>query len=449
MTSVDASGSRPVAGFRSTLRGLSSLRAFSSDPYAAMQRLYQDNGAISVLGAGPMRFRLTLGPEVNEFILANSQLFSWERAFAGLVPLAGPAALLANDGDRHRRLRRLVAPAFTVRRVGDHIETVTRHVRQAVAEWQPGDVVEAYEPLRRALRRATLESLFGSTAIERSDGLDARLHDIHRAVDAGLVRGKIQRWGLPTWRRALAARAEVHRWVVAEIHRRGEHPGPGRDVLGALLEGADGTRLSDEEITDQLVSLLEAGAETTAAQLAWLLHCASRERPIWTDITAAITDRLPGSTPPAPADLDHVTGLDHLVSEAIRLYPATAVVSRMTATEFSLAGQQFVPGDLLILSPYHTHRLASIWPDPDRFDPSRWDPASADYHRPAPHEFLPFGGGPHRCIGANFATMAVKTAFVAVAGHVDCEPVAVDVRPTGLIGMRPAGGLNLRIIGKR
>ncbi|MFI9536180.1 cytochrome P450 [Nocardia fusca] len=423
-------------------RELADLQAFSADPYTTVQRLYRENGAISTLGAGPMRFRVALGTEACAFILANSDLFSWEAAFTALAPLTGRSALLVNDGDRHRHLRRLVTPAFTARRVDDHRGTVTRHIENAMAEWALGDVVDVYPALRRAMRLATLESLFGVAAMERSEGLDDWLHDIHRAIDADVIGGSIERGsGSPVWRRALLARSSVHRWVIAEIERRGAQHEAGDDVLGVLLRGVNGTRLTDDEITDQLVSLLEAGAETTAAQLSWMLYCTLRDRRLWTEITAAVTDRgADESGPPA---------LDHLVSETMRLYPATAIISRKVAGEFTLAGQQFVPGDLLIFSPFHTHRLDSVWPDPERFDPRRWDPDSERYHRPAPYEFLPFGVGPHRCIGAHFATMAIKAAFAAIARRIDGELLSADVRPEGLIGMHPKGGITVRVERKR
>ncbi|MEV5650920.1 cytochrome P450 [Nocardia sp. NPDC052254] len=417
-------------------RALSDLRAFSSDPLATMQRLYRENGTLSQLGAEPMRFWLTLGTEACEFILANSHRFSWEQAFTALAPLTGSAALLVNDGVRHRHLRRLVAPAFTVRRVSDHRDTVVRHIEAAVAGWATDDVVEVHVPLRRAMRLATVESLFGEAAMRRSEGLDDWLHDIHRAIDTDVLGGSLERGaGSAVWRRALLARSSVHRWVVAEIEQRARQADPGRDVLGTLLRGVDGTRLTDDEITDQLISLLEAGAETTAAQLSWMLYCVLREPGLWADVRAAAG---------GPAATTAV-GLDHIVSETMRLYPATAIVSRKVATEFDLAGRRFRPGDLLIFSPFHTHRLPSVWRDPERFDPSRWVPGSERYHRPAPYEFLPFGLGPHRCIGATFATMAVTAACAALARRVDIELLTTNVRPKGLIGMHPEGGITVRV----
>lgn len=417
-----------------TPRELADLQAFSADPFTTMDRLHRENGALSELGAGPLRFRVALGAEACAFILANSDLFSWEAAFTALAPLTGASALLVTDGDRHRRLRRLVAPALTARRVQQHLGTVTRHVEDAMAGWAPGDIVDLYPPLRRATRAATLESLFGAAAVDRSEGLDDWLHDIHRAIDTDVVGGGIDRGaGSRVWRRALLARSSVHRWVVAEIRRRGERDAPNDDVLGVLLRGVEGDRLTDDEITDQLVSLLEAGAETTAAQLSWLLYCTLGDRERWARAAAGL----------GPAELDH-----H-VSEAMRLYPATAVISRTVATGFTFAGTDFVPGDLLIFSPYHTHRLASVWPEPERFDPDRWDPGSGRHRRPAAHEFLPFGAGPHRCVGANFAIMAIKAAFTAVTARIDAELLTADARPAGLIGMHPADGITVRLTAKR
>ncbi|WP_280487428.1 cytochrome P450 [Nocardia farcinica] len=423
-------------------RGLADLHAFSADPYATMSRLYREHGAITELGAGPMRFRLALGTDATAFILGHSELFSWEAAFTALAPLTGRSALLVNDGDRHRHLRRLVTPAFTARRVAAHRDTVTRHVEQAMDEWLPGEVVDLYPPLRRAVRRATLASLFGAAAVERADGLDEWLHDIHQAIDTDVVGGSIDRGsGSPVWRRALLARSAVHRWVIAEIERRTRLDEPGADVLGVLLRGVDGTRLTDDEITDQLVSLLEAGAETTAAQLAWMVYRTMRDRPLWASVTAALAGH--------PSDAPEPPGLARLVSETMRLYPATAIISRTVAAEFTFAATHFVPGDLLIFSPFHTHRLDAVWPDPERFDPARWDPGSPRYRRPAPHEFLPFGGGPHRCIGAHFATMAITAAFAALARRIDGEVLTTDARPAGLIGMRPRDGITVRITARR
>lgn len=421
---------------RRTADSLSALRDFSTDPYGAMDRLYQRNGPVSALGAGPIRFTLLLGPEANRFILDNTELFSWEKAFAGLVPLAGAGALLVNDGERHRRLRRLVQPAFTVRRVSDHVGTVHRHVDRVVDTWRAGDVVDAYPAFQAALRDATVECLFGVRALERADGLSDHLQTIHQAIDTSSLVRKVQSLGLPSWKRAVAAREAVHRWVAEEIRRRRAAEQPGPDVLATLLSTRPDTvePLSDDEVCDQLISLLEAGAETTSATFAWALRSVMDDRALW----EAISAKTEGSP-------DQMLLVDRVVSETLRLHPATVVASRVAATEFTFADQRFPAGTKLVFSPYHTHRLDEVWSDPLRFDPERWDPAAPGYRKPETHEYLPFGGGPHRCVGAAFATAMVNAALARVVGAVELWLVTKNAEPAGLIGMRPKHGLTVLV----
>lgn len=100
--------------------------------------------------------------------------------------------------------------------------------------------------------------------------------------------------------------------------------------------------------------------------------------------------------------------LGNVVNETLRLYPPAVVSARMAVQEFEFAGKRIKKGTFLLYSPYVTHRLAEVWPDPLRFDPDRWE------RKPAPHEFLPFGGGPHRCIGAGLAVTELTVMLKAL-----------------------------------
>lgn len=102
---------------------------------------------------------------------------------------------------------------------------------------------------------------------------------------------------------------------------------------------------------------------------------------------------------------------------------------------------------MLIFSPYVTHRLPELWPEPLRFNPTRWDPAGPEYRKPGPHEFLPFGGGPHRCLGDAFATTEMTVLLEEqLLARTALQVEAVDTRPVGLAAMRPRRGPYARIL---
>ncbi|MGX7826296.1 cytochrome P450 [Actinokineospora sp. 24-640] len=428
-----------------TVDALRALKDFSTDPYRTMERLYERHGAVSWVGIGPVRFALLLGPEATEFVLANSEMFSWQRAFAELEPLAGPGAMVVNDGQRHRRLRRLVQPALAAHQVADHAGTVQRHVDRVIDTWRAGEVVEVYGQFRSALRVATVESLFGAAAVDRAVGLHAHLQTIHEAIDAGPLVRKAQRLGLPSWRRALLAREAVGQWVTEEsARRRSGTVHDGHDVLTAMLacRVADVAPLTEDEIRDQLVSLWAAAAETTSATFAWALHCALSDRAVWDAIVAEVAAAGLGDGPLTAGALGAMPYLDRVVRETLRLYPATVVAPRVAATAFTFAGHRFPVGSMVLFSPYHTHRLEALWENALRFDPGRWEPGR---RKPSRHEFLPFGGGPHRCVGAAFATAMVKAALAQVTRRADPWLVSRSAEPAGLVGMRPKHGLTLLV----
>lgn len=288
------------------------------------------------------------------------------------------------------------------------------------------------------MRRSSACSARGP--LDQTSRLRERLQTIHKAIDTSSLVRKFQRLGLPSWKRALAARNRIRGWVVDEIRQR-RHTGStpaDTDVLTQLInahpEGVE--PLSDDEVCDQLISLLEAGAETTTATFAWALRATTADRTVWEQVEASAAEET------APSAF-----LDRVVSETLRLFPATVMASRVVADEFSFDGHRFEAGSKLVFSPFHTHRLSSIWTDPESFTPQRWDPETPGYYKPKNFEYLPFGGGSHRCIGSAFATMAVTAALSRVVQSAELWLVSKDARPQGLIGMRPHNGLTVLVTG--
>ena len=430
--SGDTRTTRSVERFRN--------RTLKYHPGELLLWLYRRRGPMTRLG----RFVYLLGPEANRFVFANSELFRWREAFEGLIPVDGETALIVSDGDAHRRRRRLVQPALHHRRVAHYLEGMAENADAAIDTWRPGQRVDVYQALRAAIRRSTIQSLFGRRLAADAPFFGEQLQALLDLVDhLPQIVAWHRRLSTPPWRRAMAARERVDERVYAEIARARAYSADADDnMLVSLVRGTDeaGDALSDEEIRDQVVMLIAAGYETTSAAMAWAVYCLLTVDGVWdraaADVRGALVDRWPTSE-----DLPKLGYLDGVVREALRLYPPAVISARKVVADCEFEGRHIKAGDMLLFSPYVTHRLPELWSDPLSFRPQRWDSADANYRRRRTDEYLPFSAGPHRCIGAELATAELTVMLARLLSRTTLHLPAQGIRPKGYAAMRPAHGL--------
>ncbi len=415
---------------------------FAADPFTGMLRAQREYGNTVGVGYGPQRSTFLFGPEANSFVFANPQLFSWRDSFEVMLPVLGESALLVSDGEGHRRRRHLVLPAFHRRRIEDYVGLMARNTVATIRRWESGGRIDLYRELRALIRRNTVESLYGSRLAARNDAIGARLQVALDATDLPLGL-QLFLTGVPNPITARAKRAR--RWVAAEVQReidhRRRHPERGRDGLGALLEPAgDGTcPLDDTEIQDQVISLIVAGYETTSAAMGWVAHAALTTPGVWRRAREEV-ERVLGSAPTTVDALEELEYVDGVVQEALRLYPPVVVLPRVAAQDLEFGGHRLPAGSRLAISPYVTHRMSEVWPEPSRFLPERWQPGHPLHRAATPAGYLPFGGGRHRCIGAPFATAELKTVLVELLRRTELTPAGA-VTPASIMAMRPRRGV--------
>lgn len=416
-------------------------------PGEVLAGLHRRFGPVVRAGVGGRGYTYLLGPEANRFVFARSDLFRWQDAFEWLVPVDGPTSMLLSDGDDHRRRRKLVQPSMHHRQIAGYLEAMADNADAAIDRWRPGQAVDVYQDFRAAIRRTTLQVLFG-----RHLAADAQFFGDHLQVLLDLCDGLPQtvawkqRLSSPEWRRGMTARAAVDARIRAEIARvRASADDGDHNVLTALVHGRDenGDTLSDLEIRDQVVTLIVAGYETTSAALAWAVY-SLLTTPAWDRARAEVRTVL-GDRRPEAADLKHLTYLRNVVQETLRLYPPVVVVGRKVAHDFEFAGRRVRAGTMLTISPYVTHRLADVWPDPLAFRPDRWNPEDRDHLKPAPHEYLPFGAGPHRCIGATMATTELTVLLARMLARTSLRLPDQRIRAASMLSMRPRRGLRVEV----
>ena len=419
-------------------------RTLKYPPGELLASLYRWRGPVTRSG----RYAYLLGPDANQFIFKNAELFSWREAFKGRIPVDGETALIVSDGAAHRHMRRLIQPSFHHRQVEHYLRTIADSADAAIDEWRTGQRVDVYQALRAPLRRTTIELLFGQRMAADTAFFTEQLQEpLHMFEGMPQVAAWKQRLSTPQARRVVADLRRIDERISAEVCRIRRDPGDCADnLLSHLVHSADesGQPLSHREIRDQVVNLINA-AETAHPVMAWAIYGMLSTPGAW-DRAADEVRRVLGDRSPTAEDLKRLTYLNGVVQETLRLYPPSAISVRYVVRDFEFAAKRIKRGTTVLFSPYVTHRLPELWPAPLAFRPQRWDPAELDYRKRRNDHFLPFTAGLHRCIGAELATAQLTVMLARLLSRHSLRLPAQTIRPTILPMLRPADGLQVEIV---
>ncbi len=434
-----------LPGPRRASEKISLLRGLAADPQRALRTMEQRFGPVVEFGWGRYRYVYLLSPAANEYILTtNPSNFTWKEAFRPLEVVNGPTSLTLSDGDDHQRRRRILQPAFHLRRIAGYLDVMIDETNQVIDQWSPGDTVDAYDQFRLAIRRIVLRCLFG----DHLAALDSDLARHLETVLAYVNRPPTQRFdhslpGLP-YRQAVQARRAADAIVYAEIKRRRTER-DADDVLGWLLDEANRGDLNDNEVRDQVISLVAAGYDTTAAAMGWVADHLAREP----DHAAAIRAEHNVVVGDNRLQIEHLPQLVHtaaFVSEILRHHPPAIWSGRRVVDDFTLHGHTIPTGSMILFSPHVTHHLPDQFPDPDTIKPGRWIEGHPDHHPRHPYAYIPFGGGNRRCLGFAFATQELTVMTSILASRVSFGPgTPHPPRPGGTMSNAPTGGVTLSI----
>ena len=351
---------------------------------------------------------LTDPEHIKEVFTGDKDLLHAGAANEVLAPVLGSRSLLLLDGDEHMRERRLMLPPFHGQAVARYRETVREIVDTEIADWREGEPFALHPRMQAITLEVILRVVFG---VERGPRLEALRAALPRVVNLGPV--TLLRWIVPgldrvgPWRRYRELQQRVDRLLYDEIsERRGQTGLEAReDILSLLMSGRfeDGGGLSDGDLRDELMTLLLAGHETTAAGLAWAFERLLRHPPALARVREEIG-----------AEEDRGDYLDAVVKETLRVRPVIADVVRRLTADAEIGGHTLPAGTVVSPAISVVQRSPEHYPDPLTFRPERF------LERPAPsYSWIPFGGGPRRCIGAAFATLEMKVVLWRVLEQVE------------------------------
>lgn len=317
-------------------------------------------------------------------------------ALRWMEPFVGRSSLLLMDGERHLRERKLLMPPFHASRMRAYGATIRELARRAMAEW-PVDRPFAIEPAARAITLdIILRTVFGVGGAELAALRRAILELFDDFSVLNLVPAlRVDLGRLTPWGRFVAHRAALDRLLFRLIRERRAHAGRD-DVLAMLVEARyeDGRPMRDEDLRDELVTLLSAGHETSTSALAWVFSCLARHP----EAQARARAEVEGAD-----DDDELPWIDAIVAETLRLHAVFPLIARVLRRPQTIGGWALPRGTLVYVSIHLTHRNPASWPAPERFDPARFLDA-----RPRPFAYVPFGGGSRRCIGMAYALFEMR-----------------------------------------
>jgi len=413
------------------------------DPYRYYERMLARYGELFTMPTMNGTLVIVSSPDGARELLEHREL-GVGFGFDAVAPLIGEGSMLLTVGERHRRDRKAISPSFHGHRMRAYAPAMQESARRELETWVPGRELVLREAMENVSLEVIIRAVFGVTDGERVKLFQTAIREAVLEVNPALLFFRfLQRDFFGPWRRLKAKLARADALIFEEIAAARKAGPEGRDDLLSRMIAArheDGEGFSDAALRDQLVTFLLAGHETTATTLAWAF-AETIESP---HIRARLLEELATLGPdPAPEAIVKLPYLDAFVLETLRCHPILAEFFRKVVTDdCEFRGHRLPKGTCLAGNILMIHRDPELYADPLAFDPERFLE-----HAYSPHEFLTFGGGHRRCIGAMFATQEIKLVLASILPCVELESALgrrpETVRRNGTLA--PEGGVPVRV----
>ncbi|PRQ04162.1 putative cytochrome P450 120 [Enhygromyxa salina] len=400
-------------------------------------------GTIVVLSnRAAIRDLFTADPEVVVTGESNRRLFE---------DLLGANSLLNLDGSRHLRKRKLLTPPFHGQRMHVYGVAMREAARRAMARWRVGQRFAIAQTMRDITLEVILRVIFGVDELDQRERTGAVVLDFldffsrPEAAMLGIRAAQLDLGPRSPWGRMLRVRAPLDERINAAIAARRAAGTEGReDILSMLIDARDedGQPMSDAELRDDLFTLLLVGHETTAASLTWGFWTLLRRPDLVAKIRAEYREVMAGG-PLDPGRVGELVYLDAVVKELLRVHPVTDGAARLLMQPTRLGDLHLPAGVMAAASTWLTHHNPALWDQPRRFWPERFLGK-----KPPAYAWLPFGGGPRRCVGAAFATLEMKIVLSELLNHASLrvEPGYQPKVARRAITLSAAGGVPVELL---
>lgn len=428
------------------------------DPVGFMENAaqkYPDIFTAKIVGFGNNIVFVNEPQAIQQILTNDRKQFSAPGELNSLLkPVLGNTSLMMLDGDRHRKRRQLVMPAFHGSRMQNYgqliFDLTTKVFDSLKAKASASRTFLARDVMQDISLQVILQSVFGLYEGDRCQLLKTLMTQMTELFTSPLTSGllffpSLQKdlgaWS--PWGNFIRQREQIDKLIFLEIaERRANHDPSRTDILSMLLCGVDeeGNGMTDEELRDELLALLLAGHETTATAMSWALY--------WIHYLPEVKEKLLQELKQVsdPTDFMSIFRLPYLTAvcnEALRIHPvAMLTFPRVVEEPVKLLGYKLEPNTIVIGCIYLLQRRQDLYPDAEQFRPERFLERQF-----SPYEFMPFGGGVRRCVGEALAQFEMKIVLATIMSHYNLElsdrkPVKPQRRG---VTLAPAGGIKMTV----
>jgi len=429
-----------------------SSHQYARDPFRFVTGLEQAYGGVSRFDMGPLDTYVVTDPTAIERILVSEAERFGKPAFQddALGDLLGDGLLLS-EGDTWRQQRTLAQPAFDMARLSGMADRIVDHTESRLADWADGDRLDVEQEMTTVTIDVILDLMMGvELSRNRLEHVREQLEPLGMRFEPDPVRFALPEWvPMPGDAEFDAAVAELE-GVIDDIvaQRRGDvgsddDPDAPMDFLSVLMRARSNGEQTDEQLRDEMMTMLLAGHDTTALTLTYTWFLLSEhpevERRLHEEVDAVVDDGRP-----TMADVRELEYTEWVIKEAMRLYPPVYTIFREPREPVEVGGYTIPEGAAIMLPQWAVHRSDDHWEDPETFDPERWRPERAK-ERPR-FAYFPFGGGPRHCIGKHLAMLEARSIVATTASRFRLTyegDTPLELLPT--LTAHPRNGMPMRV----
>jgi cytochrome P450 len=372
------------------------------DPIAFQKRMVASYGMIYRTKSFGGRFVQLHGPDANELVLFDrDKVFSSEQGWGPMLNLLFPGGLMLMDFEKHRVHRRALSVAFKPEPMKLYADALNAGVKARLAEWR-GKSMSFYPAIKALTLDLAATSFLGIPWGPEAAKINKAFVDMVQA-SVGVIRRPLPGTKMG---RGVAGRNYLLDYFGKEVPKR--RAGNAQDMFSQICRATseDGSLLSDGEIIDHMNFLMMAAHDTITSSASSLVMLLGRN-PEWQEKLRDEMNSIGVNGEDLPYEkINDLVLTDYAFKEALRMVPPVPSLPRRAVKDFKFGGYDFKAGTYIGVSPSFTHQMAEYWPDPDSFDPMRFEPEQvAARHK---YAWVPFGGGAHMCLGLHFAYMQIK-----------------------------------------